>query len=436
MLNNFQGQALTPTERAINRSAPGFAMMLQSVQQFANRVEENRRLAEQRNFQKERDQSQFDNQIKLLEVSTAAQLANQKELAGIQHGYSIAEATERAKLQREATEFQFGLQTSDELLEFERNKLRLTAQAQSASLRDKQRFDLFQTQEKTLQGYLEKYPSFFANVSVAVDEQGNPVYARRGVVDGEVRYQQMGAADFNGLIAQASIANDRADGLEALLQQGQYPPEIRNQIIQTAEKIRNGLWSEDVSKVYDELRALSTLDTSEEIVRRRETHSIVADVLTNVRWESVDGKFGNKFVPTQDALRMDNTLMGIIQRGGGSIANVENAIRGHLRNNYASLQDMDATARSQGWHEQGDSKIAENQRRFNLTNNINALINQPRTTGSVDDVIMIDPFASLTTGNSIISLDEMVTRVFETFKNAPMSAEAVAAEEIRSLTGI
>jgi hypothetical protein len=73
MLGNFQGQPLTPIDRAYDRATSGFAVLLNSIQGVANRVVENQKIAEQRDWSDKRDKQLYDRELEKITFSQKLQ---------------------------------------------------------------------------------------------------------------------------------------------------------------------------------------------------------------------------------------------------------------------------------------------------------------------------------------------------------------------------
>jgi hypothetical protein len=124
---------------------------------------------------------------------------------------------------------------------------------------------------------------------------------------------------------------------------------------------------------------------------------------------------------------MDSTLTGMIT-GQESLSAVSDQIRGYIQSNYASVNTLQSAMDAREWNKPAlaESGKSENRSKFQIATNVKSLLDQPRDSGLVGEELFINPFATLNQGNSIVTLDQLVTVLFQRYKDHRPSAEQLA----------
>jgi hypothetical protein len=359
---NPQGQ-LTPTERALNRAAPGFAMMLQGVQQYANRVEENRRLAEQRSFQRERDTNQFENQKELTRFAHDLNTKSTLELEEQRQRARMAEIEAKEDIRRSGAMFDIGVQSTEEAS----NLRRLVSYDQSIGAQQadidsgKRASQLFERQQDRLTSVQDKYP-MLRNLRLASDNQGNPVYVQTvNLGNGEVMERIVSPAEFSILQEEAVTLVELADGIKQFRSEADLNLDDARKLIELESSVRAGTVSVDeANRNYAMLaagvneRRFSPEQQREGAQQARQAGAAILPFYHN----SVTGELMREMRPLEQRLpqgqrmfstneiRADQELQAIVARSGGNFTQVQDQIRRHLITKYASIQTM-YTAASQ-----------------------------------------------------------------------------------------
>jgi hypothetical protein len=183
---NYQGQPLTPIERGLNRAAPGFSMLLGSIQGLANKVEENKRLAEERNYQTRRDQTLFDRELEKIEFSTKAQYGIQTKLNEQKAGLDIVTARQKADIELQKKQAEIGIEGSPEALQVRQNQAFAESSGRTAGNVEDRRFQASQSQftrdnnlQVAFQNTVTEYPSLgLLNIEIANGQyymEGQPI---------------------------------------------------------------------------------------------------------------------------------------------------------------------------------------------------------------------------------------------------------------------
>jgi hypothetical protein len=165
MLGNFQGQPLTPIDRAYDRATSGFAVLLNSIQGVANRVVENQKIAEQRDWSDKRDKQLYDRELEKITFSQKLQ----NESNAIENEKRFKQQVELARTQsvirQQEKVFDAKLEGSEEVIQTRFNQAKASAggtfagQAEEREIEARTRAASKQNEMNTvILGYTEKYP--------------------------------------------------------------------------------------------------------------------------------------------------------------------------------------------------------------------------------------------------------------------------------------
>jgi hypothetical protein len=180
MLNNFQGQPLTPINRAYDRATSGFAVLLNSIQGVANRVVENQKIAEQRDWTEKRDRQLYDREIEKITFSQQLQDKSNAIEGEKRFKQQVALAGIQSDIRQQEKVFDFRLENSPEAIQSKFEGARASAagtfagQAGQRAIDAQVRASTAQNEfNRVLAGYTEKYPEFAKyNMLGGVTEDG------------------------------------------------------------------------------------------------------------------------------------------------------------------------------------------------------------------------------------------------------------------------
>jgi hypothetical protein len=328
--------------------------MLASVQQFANRVEENRRLAEERNFQKERDTTNFERQIEgiklqdtLREAGAVAQFgratAEARDFAEFQDGLSIRQeerAFERQTSEesyehlRRLTEIQSGPALTQSMIQGQREAIRA---AQSVA-------DNF---NRTVTSNISKYPSL-VGWGATVGPNGEPIIYQE--IEGELR--QRSETDYQRALGNAVELEGIAEQLLAVLEQNDFSAERQSQVRAAATAMVSGRqFTPETARAElntllgdAQTRAVTPEESRERNRALNSASSLVYNdlfgpTITSDARQVVRQLPRNKTLPTSEEIRSDSRVFDILT-GPGRPDQKRIMLENLFTQNYASVNDL------------------------------------------------------------------------------------------------
>ena len=454
MLNNFQGQPLTPIERAYGRSTPGFAAMLGSVQQFATKVEENRRIAEERAFQQKRDTTQFNRQIEMVTFQHGLQSQSQQELQQQKAQADLSSARLTQQIRREDQVFGLELQASD---------LGVAATAQQSYAqtlgtedatrprRTEQRIDDL---NQTFLQQREKHPSIPV-YQAAMGVNGDMVIERFDPNTGA--WYKANMAEFQEFNTNAAQLSRIADSIQAIMQGESFPPEIKGELLELSSKVRSGQLSTAAAEaslatiVNQSSRETETSgQRTERIATTRQTaNTLFTAIMPNPQTGRPATGAGQDLInrltrsnlparlPVTDEMRNDAEISGILSNNTDPRQAMA-ALTEHINLNYASLQTLYQAANELDYGKLDRQGNPADANKYMIHNNLNAVMADPGT-GSRDEARFFNSFARTNDPNQVVTASilaqELVRRYNEGTFNPTPSTEQAVQQKLKQTTG-
>jgi hypothetical protein len=445
MVNN---QGLTPTERALNRAAPGFAMMLQGVQQYANRVEENRRLAEQRSFQRERETNQFQNQMELTAFSHELQSQSQREIqemraaAGQQQAILDSEIRTREKIT--------DLQIESSGLGIEARQMQAYAQSSGTEMGKAPRvaLDRLDSAQTFLSDMRQKFPNLpmievdnGPNGEVRFFEitpDGNPVQVSRGYLDLVIGNQ-----------AQNKVV---ADTIDRVMETGDFTSEVQQELL----RVRNAVLSGDIRRSEAERYITSLTDRDQRLESATEQRERVQSQNRNIRAITVgigdpvrgtltregallfagrSNPLRNQTFPSIEGFRTDETLMSIVN--SGDFENVRGQLTEYINSNVVSLNGMITAAEDKRFNRTDNQDKPSNIQQYQVWQDIKQTI-EGAGSGRVGEQLFLNTFAQTNDPNAVVNADAYATILYRELRRLGAGTPpitTITADSIRGITG-
>ena len=422
MLNSFQGQALTPIERGLDRASSGFQTLLGSIQGIATRVEQNRKLAEERAYKSATDRLQYERDLDKIRFTKG--LESELQLQGIE---------ERAKvdLYKLGQEQKFTVAKEAEKRAFESSEAYLGSQQALSAARasgtsvgglQERRVSTYNQLEQNLARYAQDYPNInWAQFTPTVGENGVG-----GFVDSEGRPINM-----NYILQEASKTKTFLAGLDGL-DTSVYAPDAKQQIDNIGLKVRTGQMDYQTGE-----RELSNLSVSYvdqgELNKARSTAMLSGGVIRMVtkNISSMTGQnttfgqyiteaLGGKRMLTEGMLANDEVLRGIMTSDAQNKAQL---VEQHLTANYASVSDFNAITSSEDYNKflevDPKTKAIKSKEAEDFKNAASAV-----TVGATGfDNPMITPFQKETT--SVVPPNRLANQIIENYSRLTQSYEQI-----------
>jgi hypothetical protein len=422
---NYQGQQLTPTERALNRAAPGFATMLAGVQQYANRVEENRRIAGERQFQIQRDTTQFSRQIELLKEGDALQTARELELQKQRAASNQADIALKAQADLALQDRRTAAEQENKIFEMQLQASPLGVAATSAQ--SQARFAggelpkfLLETQselQRNIQDHRTRYAGLPEYSVMMNPETATPVYQR---LDPQSGWVMSSPEEYNFYLAQASEATRIATSVDSLLQTPDLPAQIRSKLVALQGEIRSGKIppNEAISMIQSSVSDVDLRAFDRDVVQQtnetmRRTANDVFSVITQNTPESarlIGALPNNRFLATSDVISTDPNIVTTLVR----VTDPEQAklqLAAYIRNNFASVTDLISAAESRKYQNKDATDPL-----FALHTNLR-VINSQRTSGNLGESVFFNPFAPANSTNTVTDANRLADSIYQAYKS-------------------
>lgn len=418
MLNNFQGQPLTPIERSYNRSTPGFAAMLGAVQQYGNRVEENRRIAEQRNFQREQTQSQFENQKFMVEFSNELQTQAQRELNErrgeqqiqlneVKQQGRMQELGAREEIRRRGAMFDLELAGSEQAL----SNLQNESYVRAAGTRAAAMPETLEAANATLRETTGQLPSMGLFRRYVTPNQ--TLGYERLVVDAEGNqvWQESNEAEYTATYQSARQMKDIADGIDNFISTNQYDSESLSNLLEVKARINAGAFGSAEGAIHAVNSIVGSIDERIESREARQARTATQRNTANYVLQTAfptsqrgslppvtrdllsraNSLTGNTFrLPSVGEMQTDPTLKRLVASGD------RDGLESYITQNYVSLTTMAQAAKEGGYLDKttrGGSEVFRDETRGELATNLLALTTDPGS-GTPGDIFYFNPFAS------------------------------------------
>ena len=327
---NYQGQPLTPIERGLNRAAPGFSMLLGSIQGLANKVEENKRLAEERNYQTRRDQTLFDQELEKIEISSKAQYTNQVNLNKQKAGLDVAIAREKSKIEINQKIRELGIEGSPLGLAVTQNQAEAQSRGTTAGKKDERdhaarlaQLTRDNNSITSLYDTIAKYPSISLK------------YPDLRVVNGQW-YNGGQPVNINTIIGIAAADSQLGTLIGEEFTKRDYTPDTARNAVSDQKKLITGELSALTYDVNNFVSQVQRVD--QEAVRTQNADVIAAGRLTG----RFLGGFNTSTAPYQENIRNSSTFKNQLPKGKFSaFSDQEFRVNAELATLMAQTKDED-----------------------------------------------------------------------------------------------
>lgn len=365
MLGNFQGQPLTPIERGLDRASSGFGVLLNTIQGVANRVVENKRLAEQRDWVERREKTQYDREIEKINLQT--QLQHEKELDILERRGEQQSALNIQEFRLRQTEEIRKLQIQAGPLGQAATRAQSLAQTQGrvegeAPIRAEQRrntiFGNIDDFNQSLLKLVEKNPLLAQYQINASADPDTGIIMATYYDPSQNEWVQGSISDVNNLVARTSAIKSTAETLLNTYNTDDYTPETRRNAAALANSIMTGSYTDPQSldialSNFQGTARLTTVDTA----KQRETTnagigaaSFALGQLSNINspnapaWTSVlrDPKKLPNLPTTKENLEMDirQGQIASILNSKATPGVIQQRIAQYIQTNYSNVTTL------------------------------------------------------------------------------------------------
>jgi hypothetical protein len=345
MLNSFQGQSLTPIERGLDRSASGFQMLLGSIQGVATRVEQNRKLAQERAYTQAQDQLKYSRELDKIQLTKGLETAG--SLAGIQARGEIElfKLGEEQKFTQNQKIADLNFRMSPQGLGLLQSENAARASGTSMGGLQERRVASFNNAQGRLLDLQKTYPSAdFSGIFAGVDNNGVEIF----------QDNQGNRVNLNYVVGEVASRYKIADELQKT-DVSYLAPDKKQTYDLTIAQLKSGAIS--TQEALSQIGGLTPSFEDQQILREARSTAILAG--SNLqsfanRIATVSGQnsefgaymtkaLGGKKLLTESMIVNDDRIREIMQSDARNKAEL---IQQHISNSYASVADYNAVTTS------------------------------------------------------------------------------------------